>query len=67
MGQKGYPFFDLKEEKTYTSRNATFVEDMFPFGNNYKSNKCNELDFVYKYLWELSKFFLQIQNSIKFK
>lgn len=39
MGKKGYKFFDLKEEKIYISRNATFVEDVFPFKRNYEGVK----------------------------
>lgn len=47
MGQKGYKFFNLKEEKFYVSRNATFVENIFPFGKDYGSHKdLNETSFA---------------------
>lgn len=38
MGQKGYKLYDLENKKTYVSRNLTFIEDVFPFGNNYEIN-----------------------------
>lgn len=39
MGQKGYELYDIKSEKTYVIRNVTFIEDVFPFGNNFEMNK----------------------------
>lgn len=37
--QKTYKLYDLINKKTCISRNIIFVEDLFPFGNNYEINK----------------------------
>lgn len=37
MRKKGYNFYDIKGEKVYTNLNVTFVEHIFPFGNDYET------------------------------
>ena len=39
MGKKCYKFYDIKGEKVYTSCNVTFVEHIFPFGNDYETKR----------------------------
>lgn len=39
MGLKGYNNNDLKTLKIHTTRDVTFVENVFPFGNDYKGYK----------------------------
>ena len=41
-GQKGYKLYDLKSHRTYTSRNVTFVEHKFPFGDHYEGHRFIE-------------------------
>ncbi|KAI3723909.1 hypothetical protein L2E82_35671 [Cichorium intybus] len=39
MGQKGYKLYDVKNQKTYITRNVTFVGNIFPFGEDYERHK----------------------------
>lgn len=46
MGKKDYKFYDIKGEKIYSSRNVTFIDHIFPFGNDDKTkNNLEDTNF----------------------
>lgn len=39
IGQQGYKLYNLKDQRIHITRNVTFVESKFPFGEKYKGHK----------------------------
>lgn len=45
MGQKGYKVYDLQNQNIYTTRDVTFLEEIFPFANGFRGLTLNgEMD-----------------------